>query len=63
MADAPVRMRVEWLVPAGRAPQVVEALQSLMASTRRQVGCLACAASTEAGEFVKFEYQGTWETE
>lgn len=63
MACSPVRMLVEWHVPAGQAPPIAAAVQSVMMTTREQRGCLGCTLSTDARERFTLHYEESWATE
>jgi quinol monooxygenase YgiN len=63
MEPAPVRMTVQWRVPAGEAQSITAALQALMLQTRAAPGCAGCSLSTEMGAVVVIEYTETWKSE
>jgi quinol monooxygenase YgiN len=63
MESAPVRMTVQWRVPAGEAQSITGALHSLMLHTRAAPGCLGCSVSTEMGALVVIQYVENWTSE
>jgi quinol monooxygenase YgiN len=56
-------MTIQWLVPAGKARSMTEALHTLIASTRAQPGCIACSISADVAEKGKIRYSEEWQTE
>jgi quinol monooxygenase YgiN len=63
MESAPVRMTVQWRVPAGEAQSITAALQALMLQTRSASGCAGCSVSTEMGALVVIQYVENWKSE
>ena len=63
MESDPVRMTVQWRVPAGEAQSITAALQALMLQTRAAPGCVACSLSTQMGAVVVIEYIEKWNSE
>jgi quinol monooxygenase YgiN len=63
MQSDPVRMTVQWRVPAGEAQSITATLQALMLQTRAAPGCLGCSLSTEMGPLVVIRYVENWKNE
>ena len=63
MRRGEAHMVLTWLVPPGQARLVAAALQSVMLSTRQEVGCLGCLVSTSASDRVTVRYAEDWDTE
>src|SRR4030095_4613273 len=60
MESDPVRMTVQWRVPAGEAQSITAALQAWMLQTRAAPGCVGCSLSTQMGAVVVIEYIEKW---
>jgi quinol monooxygenase YgiN len=63
MESDPVRMTVQWRVPAGEAQSITAALQALMLQTRAAPGSVGCSLSTQMGAVVVIEYIEKWNSE
>ncbi len=63
MGSDPVRMTVQWRVPAGEAQSITATLQALMLQTRAAPGCAGCSLSTQMGALVMIEYIENWVSE
>ncbi len=63
MESDPVRMTVQWRVPAGEAQSITAALQTLMLQTRAAPGCAGCSLSTQMSALVVIEYVENWVSE
>jgi quinol monooxygenase YgiN len=63
MGSDPVRMTVQWRVPAGEVQSVTAALQTLMLQTRAAPGCAGCALSTQMGAVAVIDYVENWNSE
>src|SRR5215831_9871554 len=58
-----VRMSIRWLVPAGKARLMTEALHRLMATTNAEPGCISCSVSADVAAKGLIKYTEEWETE
>jgi quinol monooxygenase YgiN len=58
-----VRMSIRWLVPAGKARLMTEALHRLMATTNAEQGCISCSVSADVAAKGLIKYTEEWETE
>ncbi|HMD36685.1 MAG TPA: antibiotic biosynthesis monooxygenase [Vicinamibacterales bacterium] len=58
-----VRMSIRWLVPAGKARLMTEALHRLMATTNSEQGCVSCSVSADVAAKGLIKYTEEWETE
>jgi quinol monooxygenase YgiN len=58
-----VRMTIQWLVPAGKARSMTEALHRLLASTRTEPRCVACSVSADVASKGVIRYSEEWESE
>ena len=56
-------MTIQWLVPAGKARSMTEALHLLMASTRGEPGCVSCSVSADVAAKGKIRYSEEWLSE
>ena len=63
MESLPVRVTADWSVPSGQTSAASVALQSLMAMTRAEPGCVGCSLRTQLGERTRFHYEEKWRTE
>ena len=63
MTPPEARMTVSWSVARGESGAISAALNSLLAETRAQPGCLSCTFTTEIGARTAYTCFQEWATE
>jgi quinol monooxygenase YgiN len=58
-----VQMTVRLTATSGRAPQLIDALHSLMRHSRGHAGCLSASLAADVDEANTFSYQEDWRDE